>query len=210
MFYFCEMRTKDKIVATALHLFNTQGTDLITVRHIAQEMGISHGNLCYHFPRKEDIIFQLYLNLVGELDGEIARSDGNELNMRLVMDLVQSTFAVQYRYRFILTDFVAIMRSIPAMKAHFHSLFIRRKSQFSALIAGLVQTGYFLPEQYAGQHDQFIRQFYILGDFWIAESEILYEGAEADKLNHYTRLANGLIFLHLTDKGRKEMQAHWT
>jgi AcrR family transcriptional regulator len=203
------MRTKDKIVATALHLFNTQGTDLITVRHIAQEMGISHGNLCYHFPRKEDIVFQLYLNLVAELDREIARSEGEALNVRLVVDLVRSTFAVQYRYRFILTDFVAIMRSIPAIKGHFLALFEQRKSQFSRLIGGLVQSGYFLPEQYPGQHDQFIRQFYILGDFWIAESEILYEGEEADKLDHYTRLANGLIFLHLTDKGRAEMQTHW-
>jgi AcrR family transcriptional regulator len=200
------MRTKDKIVEAALALFNNQGTDLITVRHIAKEMGISHGNLCYHFPRKEDIIYQLYLNLVAELDAAIGQLQGGELNIKQLMESVGRTFAIQYKYKFILTDFVAIMRSMPEIKTHFQSLFIRRKTQFSALIAYLIQTGYFQEEQYPGQYDVFIHQFYILGDFWIAESEILFQGSDAAKLAHYTRIACGLVYVYLTERGRLEMQ----
>ena len=40
------MTTKEKIIDTALQLFNKQGIDPVTTRHIAKEMNISHGNLC--------------------------------------------------------------------------------------------------------------------------------------------------------------------
>ena len=200
------MQTRDKIVEDSLLLFNTRGTDLITVRHIAKQMGISHGNLCYHFPRKEDIIYQLYLNLVTELDAEIGQLQEGALNIKQVMESVGKTFAIQYKYKFILTDFVAIMRNIPEIQTHFQSLFVRRKTQFSALIDYLIQAGYFQEEQYPGQYDVFIHQFYILGDFWIAESEILFRGSDEEKLTHYIRIAGGLVYVYLTERGRQEMQ----
>jgi AcrR family transcriptional regulator len=63
-----KIKTKDKILATSLRLFNQQGVDTLTVRDIAQEVGISHGNLCYHFANVEEIVFRLYENLVAELN----------------------------------------------------------------------------------------------------------------------------------------------
>ena len=50
------MKTKDKIIATAINLFNHHGTKSISTNHIAKEMGISPGNLYYHFSSKNDII----------------------------------------------------------------------------------------------------------------------------------------------------------
>ena len=201
------MKTRDKILETALKLFNTHGIDPITVRHVAKEMGISHGNLCYHFPRKEDIIQQLYLNLVAELDREIHQLQTHSPQVELMVASIRTTFTIQYKYKFILIDFVSIMRSIPAIRTHFRELFIRRQQEFSALIQYMVQAGYFREEQYVGQYQQFITSFYLIGDFWIAEAEILFEGSDQAKLTHYTQLAFSLVFPHLTGKGQKELKA---
>src|SRR5690606_13545594 len=65
------LSTKEKILHASLHLFNENGTDAVTVRHIAAKIGISHGNLCYHFKRKEDIIYALFQKLVEEMTTHI-------------------------------------------------------------------------------------------------------------------------------------------
>ncbi len=48
--------TKDRIARTAIGLFNERGTAAVSTNHIAEEMGISPGNLYYHYRNKEEII----------------------------------------------------------------------------------------------------------------------------------------------------------
>ncbi len=41
--------TKQAILTTAIDLFNDKGTAAVSTNHIAEAMGISPGNLYYHF-----------------------------------------------------------------------------------------------------------------------------------------------------------------
>ena len=61
------MKTKHNIIATAIYLFNLHGTKTISTNHIAKEMGISPGNLYYHFRSKNDIIRSISENFSNEL-----------------------------------------------------------------------------------------------------------------------------------------------
>ena len=57
------MKTKDRIIHAAIELFNQRGEQNVTTNHIAADLGMSPGNLYYHFRNKEDIIqaiFELY------------------------------------------------------------------------------------------------------------------------------------------------------
>ena len=54
------MKTRDKIIQASIDLFNEQGERNITTNHIAAHLGISPGNLYYHFRNKEDIILSIY------------------------------------------------------------------------------------------------------------------------------------------------------
>lgn len=53
------MKTRDRIIHSATELFNDQGERNITTNHIAAHLGISPGNLYYHFRNKEDIIHSI-------------------------------------------------------------------------------------------------------------------------------------------------------
>jgi AcrR family transcriptional regulator len=70
--------TKSKILATALKLFNELGLAKVTLRNIAKKMGISQGNLCYHFKKREDILEALYHQLVTLMD-EVVHQAGMSL-----------------------------------------------------------------------------------------------------------------------------------
>ena len=64
------MKTKDRIIHAAIELFNQRGEQNVTTNHIAADLGMSPGNLYYHFRNKEDIIqaiFELYAQELGTL-----------------------------------------------------------------------------------------------------------------------------------------------
>lgn len=54
------MKTRDRILAKSLEMFNEQGERLVSTNHIAAALGMSPGNLYYHFANKEAIIFELF------------------------------------------------------------------------------------------------------------------------------------------------------
>ena len=56
------IKTYDRIVQESLKLFNEHGERTITTNHIAAHLGISPGNLYYHFRNKEEIVYQIFLS----------------------------------------------------------------------------------------------------------------------------------------------------
>jgi AcrR family transcriptional regulator len=54
------MKTRDKIIDTAIRLFNKRGTKAISTNRITAATGISPGNLYYHFRSKQDIIRAIF------------------------------------------------------------------------------------------------------------------------------------------------------
>ena len=51
-----DLNTKQKILQASISLFNQNGMANVRLQQIANEIGISAGNLAYHFRNKEAII----------------------------------------------------------------------------------------------------------------------------------------------------------
>jgi AcrR family transcriptional regulator len=61
-------RTAERILATALDLFNRYGEPNVATTLIASDMGISPGNLFYHFPAKELLVNALFDEYVHDMN----------------------------------------------------------------------------------------------------------------------------------------------
>ena len=202
------MTTKEKILNQALILFNEKGVETITTRQIALTLGMSQGNLCYHFPKKEAIIIALYEQLVAKFDNSYQMLSSEE--MKLSSDSAISSFLKiinitnQYfvDYKFLMLNFVQIMRWYPSIKRHYQTLTVQRNQQTMDLFNVFQATGLLIKEAYQGQYAHIIEQFMILNNFWLSHAEILHEGNDAQKIKHFNQLVGAFIYPYLTKKGQ--------
>ena len=200
------MKTREKILATALQLFNEQGLNQVSAKTIAAHMGISDGNLRYHFRTKQDIVYGLYITLVEQLDREF---DQYEEEVRLV-DVFQSlyfTFVQFTKYRFLLLDFTGVMRQYPTIRTHYQGLYRVRQQQFSEVVRKLVDAGIFRQDIGQQQYEHLGVHFNIISDFWLSHAEILHSEDVVDQLPHFTRLTFSLVFPYLTEAGQLAYQS---
>jgi AcrR family transcriptional regulator len=67
------VRTRDKIAKAALALFNERGEAHVSLAQIAARLGISEGNLWYHFRTKRDLVAALFGELEARIEHNLSR-----------------------------------------------------------------------------------------------------------------------------------------
>ena len=111
------MKTRDRILDTALRLFNESGTAAVTTNHIADALGISPGNLYYHFRNKDEIIRALFEQLFELWDKLFALPPDQVPTLDVLQRLVRANFTVMGDYRFIYRELIALLRRDDALRA---------------------------------------------------------------------------------------------
>src|SRR5664279_3930217 len=134
-------RTRARILATALDLFNRFGTADVTTNQIAAEAGISPGNLYYWFTDKQAIIRELFAglsdaNLALWSDAENLPEGPDGLLARLAVATVLTR-----RYRFFSRDLLALVHADPVLRAAYVANRGRRVASFRTLAQRWRETG---------------------------------------------------------------------
>ncbi len=197
----------EKILETALRLFNREGLAKITLRGIAKEMGISQGNLNYHFRKREEIVEALYRHMVAEMDGVVAAFGQEPPGLRLLLDLLLRTMDIFYKYRFLMLDFVQVMRAHPEVQQHYAGLQVMRRQQFGALFTALHQSGNMRSAEYPGEFDALYDRLQVMADFWLSSAVISYGELDAGARMRYFQALSGAIYPYLTEAGKAEFVA---
>ncbi len=200
-------KTKEIILDTSLELFNSRGLSKVTLRTIAKKMGISQGNLNYHFKKREDIIETLYFQLVQNIDNSMLGLQQSKNVLQLLVDISQTIMSNFFEYRFFLLDFVQIMRENRKIRTHYAELTIQREQQFSILFNLLIENGLMRKEILPNEYKNLYKRFQILGDFWISDAVISDYKITKNTVSIYSTILTQAIFPYLTSKGQKEYQS---
>jgi AcrR family transcriptional regulator len=196
--------TKEIILNTSLELFNSYGLSKVTLRTIAKKMEISQGNLNYHFKKRNDIIEELYFQLVKNIDKSMLDLQQSKDVLQLMVDISQTIMSNFYEYRFFLLDFVQIMRENKKIKMHYSELTKLREQQFSMLFNLLIETDLMRNEVLPNEYKNLYKRFQILGDFWISDAEIANNKITKKTISIYSEILTQAIFPYLTIKGQKK------
>lgn len=131
-------RTRERILAISLALFNAQGEANVTTGHIADELNISPGNLYYHFRNKDEIIHHLFADFEKAIDvgpGEIGDAASAMEDMWLYLHLM---FERIWQYRFLYRNLDDLIMRDAKLRSHFNIIVGHKRDAVMALCDALV------------------------------------------------------------------------
>ncbi len=179
------MKTKEKIIESGRELFNDQGVEKITTRHIAAAIGISQGNLHYHYPNKEEVIRALFEAFLEEVQGASGFDPNKPFEKQDVLDSMHRNFQLMYKYRFLFQSNEDVWRRVPAIKEMVQALFNQKKLEIRNLIMLYREQKIFRSDisdaQVAFLSEQFIFQI----TSWLTAAR--YSEHSADQVDYYVR-----------------------
>lgn len=200
------MKTRDKIIETAVQLFNEQGTKGVTTNHIAAAVGISPGNLYYHFRNKEDIIRTIFeqMDAYGLEQYQMILDrfpPGSLETMEQTFVMIQ---AYNWRYRFFKRELTSLIMNDPLLKDRF----LRTHSTMLAIIQQSndysVATGTLKPMS-EKEMALFTEEIWMVTLFWLNYLEVGGEEVNDETLRRGIDLLRNMIKPHLTKKALAEL-----
>ncbi|SCK23701.1 TetR/AcrR family transcriptional regulator [Vogesella sp. LIG4] len=114
------IKTYDRIVEESLALFNEHGERSITTNHIAAHLGISPGNLYYHFRNKEEIVYQIFLHYRRFITERLAVPQGRSMDVNDLVNYLETAFEAMWRFRFMFYDLPGLIARNPQLQADYH------------------------------------------------------------------------------------------
>ena len=107
--------TRERILDSALLLFNEHGEPHVPTNRIADELEISPGNLHYHFRTKADLIQALFERFEHRMLELLATPEAREIHIEDIWLFLHLVFETIGEYRFLyrdLSDLCARVRSV--------------------------------------------------------------------------------------------------
>lgn len=111
--------TKARIREAALELFNARGSSNVTTNLVAETLGMSPGNLYYHYRSKEDIVRALFADLDAEWDAAYRVEPGAGYGVSDVVRQLHVTFEVMWRFRFFYRETLVLLHNDPELAARY-------------------------------------------------------------------------------------------
>ena len=133
-------RTAERILEVTLELFNRFGEPNVSTTLISAELGISPGNLYYHYPAKDELINSLYDRFEHSLNELLHASD----DVRDVEDawfFMHSLFELIWQYRFLYRDLNDLLSKNRRLETHFQSVLKNKTRAVTAMLSGMSRCG---------------------------------------------------------------------
>ena len=196
------MKTKDKIIATAIDLFNIHGTKAISTNHIAKEMGISPGNLYYHFRSKNDIIRSISDNFSNELGSvlKIQLDTISDFSSNLT-SLFNRFFKIQQSYQFLFLEGVHLTKQDSKLLDNYTNLRSVIKKGYHELLSNLVKIK-IMKRQSLNIIDELLDTQWIIMWYWINHTILDRNTYDDFQIKKGIKLSFSIIKPQLTSIGK--------
>ena len=129
-------RTAERILEVTLDLFNRFGEPNVSTTLISAELGISPGNLYYHYPAKDELINSLFDRYEKALNELLGAAD----NVRHIEDawlFLHMLFELIWQYRFLYRDLNDLLSKNRRLETHFQFVLKNKSVAVRNLLDGL-------------------------------------------------------------------------
>lgn len=166
------MKTKDRIIHIARDLFNREGVAQISTNHIAEAVGISPGNLYYHFRNKEDIIRAICNQLFTQTGEMFQPPTDRSPTLEDVQMWVRANFEVTWEYAFVYRELPALIQQDMELATLYRTTRERGYTGFRHLIV-LLQETHVLTQNMDDTTIQHLADlFWLITESWLTALEL--------------------------------------
>ena len=133
-------RTAERILEVTLELFNRFGEPNVSTTLISAELGISPGNLYYHYPAKDELINSLFDRYEKSLNELLNASD----SVRDVEDawfFMHTLFELIWQYRFLYRDLNDLLSKNRRLETHFQWVLKNKTRSVKAMLDSMSRAG---------------------------------------------------------------------
>lgn len=149
-------------------MFNVDGVANVRLQQIADETGISVGNLAYHFKNKEAIVSAVYESLFDEFSNILSAYLVSPKLIDFDRQLEQYHHFFS-KYKFYLIDLFEMDRSYPVIMDRWHQFVNKMMLQIRKRLDYNVTRGVLVPEPVPGIYDTLANNIWMTIVFWIPQ-----------------------------------------
>lgn len=140
--------TRDRIVDSAIALFNEQGVFAVTTNHVAEHAAISPGNLYYHFANKEEVIREAFERANNEADAIWTAKTGStpapaprSADVGSFHRMLIGNLELFAKYAFLARELPALLRADPVLRGRYTEIAQRRTRELEDVVRPFAKAG---------------------------------------------------------------------
>ena len=133
-------RTFERIASVTLDLFNRYGEPHVSTTMISSELGISPGNLYYHFPSKDKLVNHLYDQYEASMLS-LLEAGGDVQDIEDAWFFLHTLFERVWDHRFLYRDLNHLLSGNRHLETHFHAVLDRKTQALRQMLESLAAAG---------------------------------------------------------------------
>ena len=182
--------TRERILDTALVLFNRHGERRVTTNHIAAELGISPGNLYYHFRNKTGIVFDLFQRYEASVEAFLRVPPDRALTWQDKMGYLEAILRNMWETRFFHRELAHLLDADEQLRRRYADFARRSLDQGLQVYRGLRRSG--LMEAGDEELEALVVNTWVLAASWTGFIHALVPGEQLDEELDRTLLRQGI------------------
>ncbi len=190
---------RGEIMETARKLFQEKPYDEVAMRDIANALGISVGNLTYHFKKKENLAEAVILEMFDRRKPTPPCRTLEETDAWIVLFEKSGEEDIFY-----FKDFERLAQISQTVRDIQQQIFEKNMQFWRETLKTLSEAGLMQPEGFAGQFDAFIHNFYLIKARWNEQNRI--ETRLGIRETGFRFRAWASIYPMLTDQGKLDFK----
>jgi AcrR family transcriptional regulator len=196
------MSKKEQIIQDATRLFNEKGFEAVNMYELAGHLGMSRGNLVYHFRDKDALLTAIVEEMWQKIEKD--RSTSRQYpTFENLHNEVQLYYKYQKEYAFVFLNYQVINH--PAVKQKFREMTESTIAANRATLALSLSTGNLKPEPFPGVYNNIAFSVWMLTFFWLAQQII--RGGKTTEDGE--KMVWSLLLPHFTPKAIERFQQYF-
>lgn len=198
--------TATRILEHARRVFNERGVAAVSIREIARDLGMSPGNLSYHFATKEALVVAL-VEQMHAANNALTMGPTGAFDFASVDAILRALMRRDLEHRWLMRDALGFVLSMPSLLPLLEPMHRAREARVDGVVERLIEAGLLDAEWTRRALPQLRIQLITQIAFWVPSALLaapLHDPAE--RLEAHARAALALFLPLCTRSGKQQLE----